>query len=89
MAAQCPPTTNGRSSSSAKTLAERDRVDPALLINGDDLGRAEAEVAKHHVDGVVTLRTDQHSDPRRTCQTVVPDVPPRPRQHRIAGSPGR
>ena len=52
----------------------------ALLVDRDDLGRAQAEVAQRQVDGVVALGADQHPDPGTAVEPPLGDVPAGPAQ---------
>ncbi len=62
---------------------ERIGIDAALVVGGDDFGRAEAEVTQRQVDGVVPFRADEHPDPRRPGQPVGGDLPACLVQHRV------
>ena len=49
----------------AQGVRQGGRADAALVVGFDRLRRAEAEVAQGQVNGVVTLRADEHPDARR------------------------
>ena len=58
-------------------------VEPALLVDGDLLGRAEAQVAQGQHDRSVALGADEHPHPRCAGESVGRGVPARSLEHAV------
>ena len=68
-----------------ESRGERGGLDPALVVGGDRLGGAEAQVAQREVDGVVPLGADQDAYAGRVGQALGDEVPAVAAQHLVAG----
>ncbi len=63
-------------------LGQRVDSDSTLVVDGNGLRTAEAEISQREVDGFVPLSADEHVDPRRSSHSVVADIPANPGEHR-------
>src|SRR5664279_3966870 len=57
-------------------LCQRVDLNPPLVVRGDDDWCPEAEVAQCDIDRLVSLGTDQDSNPRRAAEAEYWQVPP-------------
>src|ERR1700736_3973714 len=61
---------------SAERLLERLSSDAALVIHGDDLRLAQAQVAEREINRFVSLYAGEDADARRSAESVALQIPP-------------
>jgi hypothetical protein len=69
----------------SERVGQRVRAQPPLVVGGDGVGPAQAEVAQHQVHAVVPLLADQHPHGRRAGQPALGLLPSGPPQHLVPG----
>ena len=69
-----------------ESVAERVRLHPALVVDGNELDRRgpEAEQPQRAVDRHMALAPDEDADPRRSVQAVARDIPAGLRENVLA-----